>query len=124
MAMVPAWIVSSALAEWPRIASSLISKEEVTNSSGVTTTPVDADVPNVRLRQESDVVAYNAAAGAIAEELGIGVVDLHGAVKPRIVPAWRRGGALGDVHFSEEANRFLAAQMVAAITAALAATRE
>lgn len=90
----------------------------------VTTTPIDEGVLNGRLRRESDVIAYNAVAAEIAVKLGVGIIDLHSVVKPKIIPEWRRGGKLGNVHFSDPANAFLAKQMVEAITSALANPRD
>ena len=81
----------------------------------VATTPVHETIPNVALRQEADVIAYNAAAAKLAAEKDVKVIDVHAAIKPRITDAsWRRKSRENDVHFSAKGSQFLAEQLVEA----------
>jgi len=84
----------------------------------VSTTPVPPT--NIRNRRDEDVVAYNAAAAAIARKHGARICDLYSLVKPKITPEWRRHGDPNEVHFSRElGNPFLGKQVAEAVLAAL-----
>jgi acyl-CoA thioesterase-1 len=67
------------------------------------------------MRKNSDVIAYNAVAKKIMDEVGVAIDDLYAYALPKLKDIQRPV----NVHFSDDGSKVLAKQVVASIEAAL-----